>query len=74
MVKAEAVVDVADPQWRDVKAWANERLEMHRRRLEQIGIPGDETEGLRHAIAELEALLKFPNPSKMSANVSGKSG
>ncbi len=68
-----AQTNPADPPWRDVKAWAKERLEMHRRVLETIGMSHEDTEGVRHAIAELEALLKFPNPSKMSANVSGES-
>lgn len=63
-------IDVADPVWRDVKAWAEDRLVIHRRVLETVGLPQEETEGMRYAIAELEALLKFPNPSKIPSNVS----
>ena len=63
-------IDVQDPPWRDVRAWANERLAMHRRALETVGLSQEETEGCRYAIAELEALLKFPNPSKIPAKVS----
>jgi len=63
-------IPTADPTWREVKAYAEDRLVMHRRSLESIGMPHEDTEGVRHAIAELEALLKFSNPSKMSANVS----
>ncbi len=60
----------ADPPWCEVTAWADKRLAQHRRRLETIGMPPIETEGLRYAIAELNALLKFPNPSKISASLS----
>ena len=63
-------IDVADPPWRDVKAWAEDKIEMYTRSLKTIGLSPEETEGARYAIAVLEALLKFPNPSKMSANVS----
>lgn len=63
-------IDVADPPWREVKAWAEDRLAKHRRALETVGLSPEDTEGVRYAIAELKALLKFPNPSKISANVS----
>ncbi len=64
------VVSIADPPWRDVKAWAEKRLAIHRRTLETIGLSQVDTEGARYAIAELEALLNFPNPSKIPARVS----
>lgn len=63
-------IDVADPPWREVRAWAEERLEMHRRVLETVGMPYEDTEGVRYAIAELKALLKFANPSKIPATIS----
>ncbi len=66
-------IDTADPTWPEIKHWANERLVLHRRGLEVPGTPHEDTEALRSAIAELKALLNFPNPSKMSANVSGES-
>lgn len=63
-------IEVQDPPWREVKAWANERIEVHKRVLERIGLSPEETEGVRYAIAELRALLNFPNPSKMSVSIS----
>ena len=59
-----------EPAWSEVKVYVRQRLQMHRRSLETIGISHEDTEGMRHAIAELEALLNFPNPSKMSASSS----
>ena len=70
MAEQPQVVSIADPPWRDVKAWAEERLVMHRRQLETIGLSQIDTEGARYAIAILEALLNFPNPSKIPASVS----
>jgi len=58
-------LSAAEPQWCDVKAWANKQLAVHRRNLEIIGLSPIETEGERYVIAELEALLNLPNPSKM---------
>ena len=63
-------IDVADPPWREVKRWAEERLLMHRRVLEQTGMSHEDTEGIRYAITELKALLNFPNPSKIPTSTS----
>lgn len=37
-----------------VRRWAGERIEELRGQLSEIGLPLDETEGLRYAIRELE--------------------
>ena len=58
-------INVHDPVWVEVTKWATERLAMHRERLDTIGLPMNETEGCRHAIKELEALLELPKPSKL---------
>ncbi len=73
MAEKPQAVSIADPPWRDVKAWAAKRLAIHRRVLETIGLSQIDTEGARYAIAELEALLNFPNPSKIPASVSEES-
>lgn len=73
MAGQQQIIDIVDPPWRDVKAWANERLEMHRRGLEQVGLSVEDTEGARYAIAELKALLNFAKPSKIAANLSEQS-
>lgn len=73
MTAKPQAINIADPPWRDVKAWAATRLAMHRRILETIGMSQQDTEGARYAIAELQALINFPNPSKIPASVSGES-
>ena len=60
-------VDRHSPTWLAIEAWAKGRLEDYSRRLKVIGLPANETEGLRHAIREMETLLNVGNPSKMSA-------
>ena len=54
-----------DPEWAEVRQWAKSKIEMHRRKLEEPGLPHSETEGARYAIAELRALLNLGKPSKM---------
>ena len=70
MAEKPQVVSIADPSWREIKAWAEKRLVMHRRILETIGVSPVDTEGVRYAITELQALLNFPNTSKIPASVS----
>lgn len=65
-------IDTADPTWREIKKWAEERLVIHRRVCETRGMPIEDTEGARCAIEEIKALLNFSQPSKMSATVSEK--
>ena len=65
-----ALVNFAEPTWLEIKSYCKSRIEMHERTLRTVGLPPDETEGVRYAIVELDALLKFPNPSSMSADVS----
>ena len=43
-------IEPNSPTWLFIKAWAGDRLAMHRRRLETIGMSSEETEGARHAI------------------------
>lgn len=69
---AEILGEIADPTWHEVKVWVAEQLVMHRRGLEMPGLPHDETEGHRYAIAVLKGLLKFHIPSKMGDTVSGE--
>lgn len=73
MAEKPQAINIEDPPWRDVKAWAEERLAMHRRILETRGLSQEDTEGVRYAIDELKALLNFPNPSKIPVSVSGES-
>ncbi len=60
----------ADPDWVLAKAYIRERLVALRRRLELVGTSIEDTEGLRLAIIELEGVLNFRKPSKMSENAS----
>jgi hypothetical protein len=57
-----AAVDPNSETWRVVKAHVTAQLATYREQVETQGIPPDETENLRGAIAELKALLKLaPN-------------
>ncbi len=60
----------ADPDWVLAKFYIRERLIVLRRRLELLGTPIEETEGIRLAIIELEGVLNFRKPSKMTENAS----
>lgn len=60
----------ADPDWVLAKSYIRERLVALRRNLESVGLSIERTEGLRTAILELEGVLNFRKPSKMSENAS----
>lgn len=60
----------SDPDWVLAKAYIRERLVSLRRHLETVGMPIETTEGARTAIIELEGVLNFRKPSKMSENAS----
>ena len=59
-------IDTTDPTWIQIKRYAQTRIKVQERVLRTIGLSPVDTEAARYAIAELEALLKFPKPSSMS--------
>ena len=59
------MIEEHSPTWRAVVEWAGDRLAIHRRRLETVGLDHAETEGARHAIQELQTLLSLTKPSKI---------
>jgi hypothetical protein len=54
-------IDTNGATWQAIKAWADQRLKMHRTQLEAPGLPMTETEVARCAIRELNLLLALPN-------------
>lgn len=60
------MIDVHSETWVEVRDWAEAQIKMHDRQLRKVGLPLDQTEGHRYAIRELEALVKLPNPSKLT--------
>jgi len=57
------------PEWRRIKEHCESQIEMHQRYLESIGLPYQETEGHRFALAELRAILKLPKTSMIGPNL-----
>lgn len=57
-------IDTASRTWRAVQDWATDRLAAARRRLEQRGLEGGDTEFERGQIDALRSLLAVPEPTK----------
>jgi hypothetical protein len=62
-------IEPLSPTWRAVSAWAAERIEQYRLRLENPGLPPAETENLRGAIRELRVLVALPSAATQGAQL-----
>lgn len=60
-----ARIDPHSETWRALEKAINARIGELAALLLVIGTPPERTEGLRHAIHELEGILKLPSPSKI---------
>lgn len=61
----ESRIETHSATWLEIEHWAKARIDDYTTRLKVKGMPLADTEGLRYAIAELEGLLKLPNPSNI---------
>jgi hypothetical protein len=62
------MIDPNSPTWLAVKVHVTQKLEQHYGVLRTIGLDPLTTEGVRYAIAELEALLNFGKASNIPSD------
>lgn len=59
---SKPMIDPHSETWRAVKAFIDNRLELHRGNIDSIGFAQSDTEAARGAIQELKELLELAKP------------